>query len=300
MEATTRPDTALRPTTWTEYVGQEELKETLALHAEASVILDERMGHVLLVGPPGVGKTSLAALVADAAQRDFESFIMPLEPKVLVALVREFFGVVLFDELHRSPVKQQEILLPLLEDQYLQLPNGRRVYNDQITVIGATTEEEDLIKPLIDRFAIRPRWREYTDDEMAQIVFRMAARLGVTMNDETCMAIGKASGGVPRNSRSLVSTARALEVRSGEPATVKGILRAAKVTPDGLTEDHVAYLNVLRKIGGTAGVDLLATHLRKDPSTVKDLERLLLRKELIEYTGRGRILIEPRRFGRRN
>jgi Holliday junction DNA helicase RuvB len=278
----------LRPVTWEDYIGQEKLKERLQIHINGALDRAEPLDHILLCGPPGCGKTTIASLIADSIGLDFLSFVMPIKKSVLVKIVQSYTGIVLFDELHRLKVKEQEELLPLIEDDYLQLDNGGKVHAGVLTVIGATTERDQIIPPLFDRYPIKPSFDEYTDQEMGRIILGMAAKLGMSFDDETAIILGRASGGIPRNAKSLVKMARDLD--STDPHE---ILSKSRLTPDGLTEHHLEYVRTLMECGGTAGIEILAAHLRLPKMTIVDLERLLLKRGMIEYTKQGRSLLGP-------
>jgi Holliday junction DNA helicase RuvB len=153
-------------------------------------------------------------------------------------------------------------------------------------VVGATTELEKIIKPLRDRFVHRPKFEEYSDEEMSMIVRRMADRIGLDMSDEECLALGRASAGVPRQAKTIVFTAR--DLGSSEPELV---LSTCGITADGLTEDHLDYLFALDKMGQIAGVDVLSNYTGQPKDVILDLERLLVRKGLIEYSPKGRQLM---------
>lgn len=280
----------LRPKTWSEYVGQDSLRERLQLHAEAAVKAHRRMDHVLLIGPPGSGKTTLSAVIAQSMNVPFKSYMWPLEFDTLQQIVSSGSGVVLLDEIHRGTPARQEWLLPLIEDDYIQLKNGARIQaGGRLTIVGATTEPDRVITPLFDRFPIKPAFDDYSDDEMAQIVTRMAQISGATLDSKMALELGKATGGVPRNAESFITTLRDMQEK-GVSDTTAEVLRICRVRADGLTQDHQDYLATLRQMGGTAGLRMVATHMRKPEPYVRDLERLLVKKGLIRYGERGRVL----------
>jgi len=281
-----------RPETWDEYVGQVNMKTRLQIRIDAARKTGKALDHVLLCGPPGMGKTTIANLIADKMVVDLYSTIMPINPRMLQRLVMSHHGVLFLDEIHRAPVKQQEELLPLLEDGYLMRPNGQKIYSTYLTIIGATTEPEGLIKPLYDRFKIRPLFESYTPEEMMEMVTGMAARVGVSLSEEILAGIARASVGVPRNARSLVDSAAAL-IHIGREPSVDDVLELAGITSDGLSEQHVEYLKALDVLGGRAGLAILSTMLRLHPKVINDLERVLVTKQLIEFTTGGREMTGP-------
>jgi Holliday junction DNA helicase RuvB len=241
----------------------------------------------LLHGPPGCGKTSIASLISQEMVQDFHSYVMPVKVKSLQKIFMENEGIIFLDEIHRLSRKDQEFLLPVLEDHEIQFDNGKKVkILHGFTVVGATTELEKIIKPLRDRFVHRPKFEEYSDDEMSMIVRRMADRIGLDMSDEECLALGRASAGVPRQAKTIVFTAR--DLGSSEPELV---LSTCGITADGLTEDHLDYLFALDKMGQIAGVDVLSNYTGQPKDVILDLERLLVRKGLIEYSPKGRQLM---------
>lgn len=282
---------AERPRSWAEYIGQERMKERLETHIEAAKKGYEPLAHILLCGPPGCGKTSLAALIAQKMEDEFESVIMPLKPDALIRLVQHHRGILFMDEIHRAPKGQQESLLPLLEDGYLQLPGGQRVHTHWLTIVAATTEPENIIPPLYDRFIFKPVYEPYSAPEMDQMVRGMAARIDVDLLEGVVNGLAVASNGLPRNARQLVIAAQAL-IRTGQDPDITAILHLAGLTHDGLGDQHLEYLRVLDMLGGRAGVIPLATVLRLNVKVVQELERTLLEKDLILFHSTGRQLTQ--------
>jgi len=280
-------DNALRPNDWDSYVGQEKLKNRLQVSIDGALERYASLDHVLLHGPPGCGKTSIASLISQEMVQNFHSYVMPVKVKSLQKIFLENDGIIFLDEIHRLSKKDQEFLLPVLEDHDIQFDNGKKIHIDhQFTVVGATTELEKIIKPLRDRFIHRPKFEEYTDEEMATIVKRMADRIGMDISESECLSLGRASAGVPRQARTIVYTAR--DLNSCNPDLV---LSTCGITEDGLTEDHLEYLFALDKMGQVAGVDVLSNYTGLPKDVILDLEKLLVRKGLIEYSPKGRVLM---------
>lgn len=279
-----------RPLKWSNYIGQERLKERLKLHARGAEARGEPMPHVLLIGPPGCGKTTLARLVAEDVGADYQSFMMPINDTLLRTFVQEFTGVVLFDELHRATPKQQESFLTLVEDGYLQLANGTQIFNDRLTIIGATTEGDRIIKPLFDRFPVKPIFDDYTDEEMLLILKEFAKSKAFEISDEELAKLAPACLGVPRNARSFIQTGIDMWFQGNDTPTAEDILSVMRITPEGLTAEHVRYCEMLSTAGGQAGLDLMRTLLGLPSRAVEDLEIDLLKQGLLKRERSGRIL----------
>ena len=280
----------LRPASWDDFVGQDAVKRELAVRIAAANEGGRPLEPLLLTGPPGFGKTSLARIIASEMALPYESFNMPISRATLTQFVRQFDGLVLLDEIHRCPPKQQEELLPLLEFDYLQQPDGSRVYSGFLGIIGATTEPQKLIAPLYDRFVIKPEFDAYTDDQMGTIVAGMAAKAGVELDTDTAVTLGRAAAGTPRNARQLVLAARDLAAVNGAVPSASDVLELCRVDETGLSVQHVRYIETLKALGGKAGVKTLSNLLRLNESVVTDLERLLLTSSYVELTDRGRVL----------
>jgi len=215
---------------------------------------------------------------------------MPLTERALLNALRNFEGGILFlDEIHTLTRSRQEQLLTVVSESYVQDNRGRITLIPELTIIGATTERGKIIAPLLDRFPIRPDFIDYTDEELAQIVLGMAENVGVPISHDIAIVLGQAAGGVPRNALRLVFAARDIDA-VGETLTTERILTFCRVDHDGLTANHVRYLQTIRGLGGTAGQKTLELTLGHPATTLLQLERLLLQKSLIEYTPSGREL----------
>lgn len=279
----------LRATSWDAYIGQPDLKKRLDVQIRAAKTSGRVLPHNLLIGPSGYGKTTIANIIADQVGDPFLSITAPVKLRTLAHMLREFvYGVLFIDEIHRYTPAEQEDLLPLLADGYLEI-NSRKIFAN-LTVIGASTEPQRIIKPLWGRFDYKPRFVDYTDEEMGLIVAGMGKKIGLHIRKGTAEKLGVATGGTPRVARALVLAARDL---FGDDATITDeqfpdILWQAGMDPDGLEENHLAYLQVVAGLGGQAGLKNIVSMLGLPQSIVEELERLLLKKKylLLEPTGR--------------
>jgi Holliday junction DNA helicase RuvB len=286
---------ALQARTWDQFIGQSAIKHQLDIRIRAAVADQRVMGHVLLAGPPGFGKTTLSSIIAAQLNDAFVALQMPLKPKVLAAAIRQFQGgVILLDEIHRCSVSQQEDLLTLVASDpaecYVQLPSGQQ-FPVAATIIGATTEREKIIPPLYDRFHYKPFFEDYTEQEMGLIVQGMATRAGLNVREKVAMRLGRAAGGIPRNAANIVRAIRDLK-SAGIHVSVTAVLEMAGVDESGLDRLHLEILRTLDILGGQAGLQTLSALLRLHPSVVTDKERLLLKQQLIQYGDRGRELTQ--------
>lgn len=296
-----------RVSSFDEFVGQKKLIERIRVHIRAAVAERRPLEHMLLAGRPGFGKTALATLISEELDDPLETLIMPVTDKALQAVVSSHDGILLLDEIHAAPTRIQEMILPLLEFGYIQTKSGYRIEAGFLTVIGATTEPQNLLKPLYDRFKVKPVFEDYSDDEMAQIVLGMSLKRGLQITEDDALLLGRATGGTPRNAAQFILAGCALENELGHVPSAAEILKFCDTDVDGLDRLHYKYLETLGKFGGTRGLAQIATVMRLSPSVVMEVESLLFDKGLIDFgtTGRelraaGREKIQTTRRSRRD
>ena len=301
-------DGSLRPRSLEEFVGQERVKEQLAIALEAAKGRGEALDHVLLAGPPGLGKTSLAFIVREELGVGLRSVAGPaLERKGDMAAILtslEERDVLFVDEIHRLNRAVEEILYPALEDFRLDIivgqgPAARTLTLDlpHFTLIGATTRTGLLTTPLRDRFGMTYRLEHYEPAELARIVRRSARILDVEVADEAAEEIARRARGTPRVANRILRRVRDVaEVRHDGAVTLdvaREALELLEVDGRGLERaDRVLLAAITQKFdGGPVGLSTLAVALGEEPDTVEDVyEPYLLQLGLIQRTPRGRIV----------
>jgi Holliday junction DNA helicase RuvB len=301
-------DAALRPKSLGEFVGQEAARENLRVFIEAARHRGEAMDHVLFFGPPGLGKTTLAQIVAREMGVGFRATSGPVIGKTgdLAALLTnlEPHDVLFIDEIHRLNPIVEEVLYPAMEDRALDLiigegPSARSVRIDlpPFTLIGATTRQGLLTTPLRDRFGIPVRLNFYTVAELERVVTRGAGKLGVAVDAAGAREIARRSRGTPRVAGRLLRRVRDFAHVAGAATVTAEVADKAltKLEVDGLGLDAMdrRYLTMIADIykGGPVGVETLAAGLAEPRDTIEDvIEPFLIQLGLVARTARGRCL----------
>ena len=301
-------DAALRPKTLAEFVGQEAARENLHVFIESARQRGEAMDHVLFYGPPGLGKTTLAAIIAREMGVNFRSTSGPVIAKAgdLAALLTNLeSGDVLFiDEIHRLNPVVEEVLYPAMEDRALDLmigegPSARSVRIDlpPFTLIGATTRAGLLATPLRDRFGIPVRLQFYSVAELERVVTRGAGLLGIGVDSGGAGEIARRSRGTPRVAGRLLRRVRDFAQVAGAEVITREVadrsLTRLEVDALGLDLQDRRYLSMIADIykGGPVGVETLAAGLSEPRDTIEDvIEPYLIQLGLVARTARGRCL----------
>jgi Holliday junction DNA helicase RuvB len=301
-------DRSLRPKRFADFVGQTSVKEQLEIFVQAARNRGETLDHVLLAGPPGLGKTTLAGIIATELQVSVHTTSGPaLERKVDVAgiLTNLQQGDVLFvDEIHRLNSAIEEVLYPAMEDFEIDIMIGEgpaarsiRLSVPPFTLIGATTRTGLLTTPLRDRFGVWQRLEYYAEDELTAIVRRSAGILGVTIDDQSAEQLAARSRGTPRVANRLLRRVRDFaEVRHQGAITLEICLAALdlfQVDHEGLDKlDRDILLTIVQKFdGGPVGLDTLAVALGEESDTLMDVyEPYLIMRGFLMRTPRGRMV----------
>ncbi len=297
----------LRPRSLDEFVGQEKIKENLKVFISAAAMRQEPLDHALFFGPPGLGKTTLATIIANELGVNIKTTTGPVLERQgdLAAILTNLSDkdILFIDEIHRLPRIVEEVLYSAMEDYKLDIiigqgPNARtlKINLPRFTLIGATTRTGLLTSPLRDRFGVINRLEFYSISELKQITVRSAHLLVVEIRDDAASEIAKRSRGTPRIANRLLKRVRDFaQVKGNGIIDIKiaaDSLNAMDVDILGLDEiDRKLLLTIIEKFGGgPTGVDAIAAALREDKETIEDVyEPYLLQEGLLERTSRGRL-----------
>jgi len=303
-------DNTIRPETISEYIGQSEVKENIKIFVEAAKIRNEALDHVLLYGPPGLGKTTLAFIIAHELGTHIKTASGPSIEKTgdLAAILSSLEpGDVLFiDEIHRMPRYIEEVLYPAMEDFSLDIivgseGNTRNIKIDlpPFTLVGATTRAGDLSAPLRDRFGIISKLQFYTTEELCDIIKRTSRVLNMKIEEDAAFELARRSRGTPRIANRLFKRVRDFALVKGngkiDITITKEALTRLHIDELGLDKtDHDLLLAIINKFnGGPVGIEALSSSIGEEVTTIEDVyEPYLLQIGLLKRTARGRMVTD--------
>jgi Holliday junction DNA helicase RuvB len=297
---------SLRPRSFDEFVGQDKIKDNLKVFIEATLRRKEPLDHVLFCGPPGLGKTTLAHIIAVELRVNIKTTSGPVleRPGDLAAILTNLsdLDILFIDEIHRLPRIVEEILYPAMEDYQLDIiigqgPSARtlKLNLPRFTLIGATTRTGLLTSPLRERFGVINRLEFYTPDELKKIVLRSSKILKTEIANDAAFEIARRSRGTPRIANRLLRRIRDFAQVKGDGKINLNITKSSLLSLDvdekGLDDmDRRLLLTIIEKFnGGPVGIETIAASLREDKETIEDVyEPYLLQEGFIERTPRGR------------
>ena len=302
-------ENTLRPTSMDEYVGQEKIKKNLNIYIRAAKNRGDALDHVLLYGPPGLGKTTLSHIIANELGTNIKITSGPAIEKVadLASILSNMQRneVLFIDEIHRLSRSVEEVLYPAMEDFALDIILGKgpgartmRINVEPFTLIGATTKAGMLTGPLRDRFGVVCRLEMYNTDELSKIITRSAGILGTPIEQDACMELAKRSRGTPRIANRLLRRIRDFAEVAGSDRITNDICRQAleilEVDDLGLDyTDRVVLETIIDKFhGGPVGLNTLSAATGEDANTIEDVyEPYLLQLGFVARTPRGRVAL---------
>lgn len=301
-------ESSIRPKTFDSYIGQSALKETLKITIEAAKKREQPLDHLLFYGPPGLGKTTLAGVIAGQMGVEIKITSAPAleRPRDIIGILMSLkAGEILFiDEIHRLNKIAEEILYPAMEDFFLDMTTGKaqtvktlRIPLPKFTLIGATTKAGALSGPLRDRFGIIHRLQFYTDEELSAVVTRTTEILNIEIEPEGALEIAGRSRGTPRIANRLVKRVADFALVKADGKISKKIAQEAldtlKIDKFGLDTTDRGLLELIAKKfnGGPVGIETIAAALGEDVKTIEDVcEPYLLQAGLLQRTPRGRMV----------